>query len=129
MTADYDDFVEKTVAIRTWLRGGAVSTDRLVDELNFWAEHWAEHQNTPTPAEGQIWGRPTGTGLNREIQHVRVEAYVPETSLGPLVVWTFCGVTANLGSPMCEHVEMFLRRSTFQFMHGHGPTAEMRSCT
>jgi hypothetical protein len=67
----------------------------------------------PTPAPGQIWER---AGHPR-FQALRVEAFVPETSLGQLVVFTWCAVTG--GHANVEHVEVFLRRSTY--LHG-GPS-------
>lgn len=105
------DFEEHTRTIRRWLNRQTVPTDRLVDELAFWRDYMQEPVLPPTPAPGQIWGRSSGAGLTREVRHIRVEAFVPETSLGALVVFTFCGLTPTAAH--VEHVETFLRRSTF----------------
>lgn len=110
------DFEANTRTIRKWLNHETVSTERLLDELDYWREYWTG--TVPTPAPGQIWGRSSGTGLQRETRHVRVEAFVPGTSLGDLVAFTWCGLSDSLGSPQIEHVETFLRRSVYS----HGAT-------
>lgn len=73
-----------------------------------------EEPTIPTPAEGQIWERRIARNAP---QALRVEAFVPDTRLGQLVVYTWCGHPS--APAQIEHVEVFLRRSTYS--HG-GPT-------
>ena len=36
------DFEDDTRTMREWLRGGGVSTDHLIAELELWADYWAQ---------------------------------------------------------------------------------------